>query len=303
VSVDRVDPTYIHTTMVVSQRIREASHAGSWYTRDKAQLTTMLEQWTAQTTPAPSRFAIGPHAGYRFCGPVLAHSYASVAEYSRSIAPIKRVVLMGPTHFKYFRGIQTTKYDAFTTPVGRSTIDPLAKQLVSELQVNTLDSSADLREHSWEMHCPFIAHYLPDAQLLPLLFGGGSETETIVSSFLADYVADPHTAFVVSSDFCHWGESFDYVPFATAAPLIFKHIEQMDRDACEILGTGSSQKFWKYMEQTENTICGAKPIEWLLRLAERANVQLSFQLLAYDQSSRARTVADTSVSYASLAAH
>lgn len=276
--------------------IREASHAGTWYTHESAQLAALLDQWTSQTVARPSRFAIGPHAGHRFCGKVLAHTYAAVAAYNRSVA-VERIVLMGPTHFKYFRGIQTTRFDELETPVGISKVDPLAHKL----GIARLDAASDLREHAWEMHLPFIARFLPNAEVLPLLFGGGSESEQTVAPQLVALLDDPHTAFVVSSDFCHWGASFDYRPFANTGPLIHKHIEQMDRDACAILETGSSQQFDAYLDETRNTICGAKPISWLLKLAERAGQPLRFDLLAYDQSSKVRTPSDMSVSYAALA--
>ena len=40
---------------------------------------------------------------------------------------------------------------------------------------------------------------------------------------------DPRTLFVVSSDFCHWGENFDYMPLDKTEPAIYKGIEKLDR--------------------------------------------------------------------------
>lgn len=57
---------------------REASHAGSWYESQprtlKGEIISWLEQ-VSDSSPGAVRGVIGPHAGYRYCGHVLAHAY------------------------------------------------------------------------------------------------------------------------------------------------------------------------------------------------------------------------------------
>ena len=68
--------------------VREASHAGSWYSSSATSLTGQLDEWLAQVpaelpgtgkTPIPgARAIISPHAGYTYSGPCAAWAYRSL---------------------------------------------------------------------------------------------------------------------------------------------------------------------------------------------------------------------------------
>lgn len=87
----------------------------------------------------------------------------------------------------------------------------------------------DEREHSMELHLPYIHRKLqltfpgrPASEyppLVPIMVGStNAETERAVGALLATYVADPSNAFVISSDFCHWGQRFGYTYYVSNAP-------------------------------------------------------------------------------------
>ena len=68
-------------------RVRRPTHAGSWYDDDSDVLTRKIDAWLEAVPPqtlegsgrpAVVRAIIGPHAGFRFCGHVMAHAYAAV---------------------------------------------------------------------------------------------------------------------------------------------------------------------------------------------------------------------------------
>lgn len=70
-------------------------------------------------------------------------------------------------------------------------------------------------EHSLEMHAPFIAKIFAgkNIKLLPMMIGQIDEkTLPLYGEALAPLFLDERTLFVISSDFCHWGEDFDYMP-------------------------------------------------------------------------------------------
>ena len=46
---------------------------------------------------------------------------------------------------------------------------------------------------------------------------------------LLPYFKDERTLFIVSSDFCHWGERFEYTHRFADEPVIYKSIERLDR--------------------------------------------------------------------------
>ena len=54
--------------------------------------------------------------------------------------------------------------------------------------------------------------------LVPIMVGHTSPTsERNIGNILAPYLADPSNAFVVSSDFAHWGLRFQYTYYQPAA--------------------------------------------------------------------------------------
>lgn len=287
--------------------LRPATHAGSWYSKSPEKLAKEVSDWLGASKDSIelSRFAIGPHAGYRFCGPVLGFTYSSLPP------DITKIVIMGPSHFKYFKGLRTTHFSSFETPLGAvdidvDVVDELLENESKTATIQLLDEGSDLKEHSWEMHLPFIKAVAPNAKLVPLLFGAGSRDLDQLSSasvtLLKKLFSDPTCAFVVSSDFCHWGDGFDYTPFADRAPLIYKFIQKLDEQALDVLASGSSKNWAEYIKKTKNTICGEKPIGFLLKLGEESGTPLKFKSLNYRQSSKVREAYDMSVSYASAIA-
>ena len=73
----------------------------------------------------------------------------------------------------------------------------------------------DEQEHSLEMHLPFIAKVFKghNVSLVPILVGNLTKAkEKEYGKILAPFFEDKETLFIVSSDFCHWGDDFDYMP-------------------------------------------------------------------------------------------
>lgn len=57
--------------------------------------------------------------------------------------------------------------------------------------------------------------------------------------------------------------------------------------------------FQKYLEETENTICGEKAIQVLLALVNAVSNKCETKFVNYAQSSKVESKEDSSVSYAS----
>ena len=87
---------------------------------------------------------------------------------------------------------------------------------------------------------------------------------------LLPYFLDEQTIFIVSSDFCHWGERFDYVHQYPDETVIHKSIERLDREGMAKIESQSSAAFQSYLDETKNTICGRQPILLLLAILEAA---------------------------------
>lgn len=297
--------------------IRPATHAGSWYTGDTTKLSAQFDQWfsLAQQTIGSAnvlgaRFLVGPHAGYSYLGPRLAETFSAWDPTG-----CKRLFILGPSHRVWFQGVAlVSDYAFYNTPFGDVKVDTkTVDELVLSGVFDKMLAKVDNAEHLFEMHAPFVKYKHPNVMIVPIMILLMDEElcEEIVSQ-LQEYAADPENHFCVLTDFCHWGQSFDYVKYVVEEPSgpventklvslqlkptgipIYKLIEALDRRAMDIASEGDAEAWDNYIAKTGNTICGQKPMLVLLRLSKGG-----ISWIGYSQLSQARTVFDTSVSYA-----
>lgn len=124
-----------------SSRIREATHAGTWYVGTPNVLDRQLDQFLSGQSKnvKDARILLGPHAGYSYAGPILAKAYGAF-DPSR----VKRVFIMGPSHHVYFSGsVMTSRFDAYDTPLGQVPVD---KDTISDLMKKDRSHSGPLRK-------------------------------------------------------------------------------------------------------------------------------------------------------------
>ncbi|KAJ5992322.1 UPF0103/Mediator of ErbB2-driven cell motility (Memo-related) [Penicillium sp. IBT 35674x] len=225
---------------------RQAYHAGSWYSDNSRTLTGQLDGWLAQVPDtldnvgslpvSGARIIIAPHAGYSYSGPCAAYAYKAL-DLSRA----KRIFILGPSHHYSLSTLALPQVKSYYTPLSKDPL-PLDTELIAKLHktqakkpdgskvsFTAMTQSVDEEEHSIEMHLPYIHRLLqlqypetPTAQyppLVPIMVGSTSaSTEQAFGALLAPYLEDPENAFVISSDFCHWGLRFRYTYYVPQAP-------------------------------------------------------------------------------------
>ena len=152
------------------------------------------------------------------------------------------------------------------------------------------------------MHLPYIRKVFgADIKLVPLMIGSlPAKTLPHYAKALLTLFQDPKTAFIVSSDFCHWGCDFEYTFRFKDEPTLYKSIEKLDRRAFEAIESHSVKTFRHYLDETENTICGQEPILLLLAIIEQAQVSgqmYETKFVKYDQSEQITSEEECSVSY------
>ena len=308
-------------------RVREPSHAGSWYTADGTALADELGAYLRAVPASASidprrapRPVIAPHAGYSYSGPAAAWAYKAVDP-----RVVRRVFLLGPSHHVFLKRCALTTCDTYRTPMGDLAVDADA---VAELRGTgafaEMSLTVDEDEHSLEMHLPYIRAVFKDEKnmppLVPVLVGAlSSAAEKTFGAIFAPYVDDPANLFVVSSDFCHWGARFGYTPFlkaedrrryetetntntsASGTPNIHESIEALDRRGMALIETKDADGFAAYLEETRNTVCGRHPISVFLRAlrASSAFAEREVRFVRYEQSSAVTSERESSVSYAS----
>ena len=234
-----------------NQFIRPASCAGRFYPADAGQLRRNIETCLAAVSPRTGgvpKAIIAPHAGYVYSGPIAASAYACLRAGKQTI---RRVVVLGPSHYSDFEGVATSAADAFESPLGVVPLDAEAIAIARELPQVIVSEEAHLPEHSIEVHLPFLQVVLESFRLVPLLVGQASEDE--MSEVLDLLWGGEETVIVVSSDLSH------YHDYATACKLDL----QTSRAIESLAG-----------ERIENSVaCGCRPIRGLLRAARQHHLR------------------------------
>ncbi|XP_047340560.1 protein MEMO1 [Impatiens glandulifera] len=288
----------------MEKKIREASHAGSWYTDNPEKLEEELDGWLSGSGITKSRDVrgvIAPHAGYSYSGRAAAFAFGNIDPSS-----ISRVFLLGPSHHYYTPKCALSKATTYKTPIGDLTIDnEVNEELKATGKFEMMDLRVDEAEHSMEMHLPYLAKVFRgySVKIVPILVGSlNAEKEAMYGQLLAKYVDDPTNFFSVSSDFCHWGSRFNYMHHDKKHGPIYKSIESLDKMGMDIIETGDPDSFKRYLSEFNNTICGRHPISVFLHMVKSSTVKIKIKFLRYEQSSQCKTTRDSSVSYASAAA-
>eukprot|EP01083_Nonionella_stella_P294861 1002163_1 len=285
---------------------RQATHAGSWYSDEPTELAKELDvhlnEVLAESTETRVRAIIVPHAGYSYSAKTGAYAYKRLLRGN-----FTRVVLLGPSHH-HPCGYMVSGGSAYKTPLGNIPIDRKAvDQLLSTGLFGEMSMKVDEAEHSLELCAPFIKHVLANQafSLVPIMVGSTSpETDREVAAVLKDmFLHDEQTVFVISSDFCHWGERFGYTFHREEWGTIQESIEELNRRGMEAIGTAARTKnprvFYDYLEQYDrNTICGRHPICILIQMLGLVNKSYAVSWPHISNSGVIKNANDSSVSYA-----
>ncbi len=234
-----------------TDRVRQPAVAGMFYPERPEELEKMVEALLARAPAAATtpKAIIAPHAGYPFSGPVAARAYATLqAARDR----IRRVVLMGPAHRVYLRGLALPDAGHFATPLGLIDIDQEAIARIRDLPQITVMPEAHREEHSLEVHLPFLQRCLERFSLVPLVVGDAPPEQ--VAEVLEHLWGEDDTLILISSDLSHYN---DYDTASRLDRTTADHIRALQLEAI-----GPHQA------------CGCMPVNGLLHLARRRNLHV-----------------------------
>ncbi len=275
----------------IPEKVIHSPLAGTWYAANADALRAEIAGYlaAAPTSSLDTVCAlIVPHAGYRYSGRVAAHGYRAVQG-----GAYRRVILLATSHrIPLPDAAGLPEADAFLTPLGRVPLDTACMaRLRTAPWFKNLGPSAT-GEHSAEIQMPFLQTVLPGVPLVPIIVGQ-LEDEAALQG-IADTLRkeiDDHTLVIASTDFTHFGRSFDYVPFTEN---IEENLRALDLGAEAFIRAKDLAGFRAYCRKTGATICGRDGVSLLLALLP-ARAQPT--LLAYDTSGRMTGSFDHSVSY------
>lgn len=315
---------------------RPAGKAGSWYEGDLDKLVPQLNGFFAKvpetvdgsSLPIPgARIIIAPHAGYRYSGPNAGWAYSCL-----DLSKAKRVFVLGPSHTYRLVGCAVTTFSTYATPFGDFTVDRDTIERVKEAgAMSDAPRINDEAEHSLEMHLPLLYKRCEQTfktpedfpQVVPIIVGSTNRTdEKNLGRMLLSYLKDEENAFIISSDFCHWGWDFDYTvytadgdigslkhlqPYSSkpSGPPIYESIQLVDEAAMDAVKSGSHDAFVDNLRRTGNTVCGRHPIGIAMAALELYAKEVDdekksrFRVVKYDRSSEVTRPNQSSVSYVS----
>jgi AmmeMemoRadiSam system protein B/AmmeMemoRadiSam system protein A len=258
--------SYLFKTMLLmmlfpcacSAAVKEPAVAGSFYPADSKKLAADLDGYLGQSgdTGEEGRLlaVVAPHAGYIYSGGVAGHSYARLKGKN-----IRRVILLGPTHYAAVNGAVIYPGSGMKTPLGVVRVDEaLARSLADDKSGVKLAAEPFEREHSLEVQLPFLQRSLKEFSVVPILIGRMTQESY---KHLGDRIAtilksDTSAVLVISTDLSHYHDS------ATASGMDKKVL-----DAIERLSGGDLERL---LFSGEGEACGGGPVLYGMAAARGA---------------------------------
>lgn len=230
---------------------RAPAVAGTFYPSDPRQLRSEIGQLLAGAAASGvvPKALIAPHAGYVYSGPIAATAYKTLGPRAHDI---RRVVLLGPSHFVPFRGIALPGPEPFRTPLGNVELDAAACEAIEGRHGVVRLPEAHAREHSLEVHLPFLQVALRSFRLVPLAVGFATDED--IAAVIDELWGGPETLIVVSSDLSHY---LHYQAAALIDDETAKAIERLDEKPLD-----------------GDHACGCHPIRGLLRVARERGLRV-----------------------------
>lgn len=237
--------------------IRPPAVAGTFMQADPTLLAREVDGYLhagTSSTAAPRcpKVLIAPHAGHIYSGRTAARAYALLRPFGQlGSGQIRRVVLLGPAHRVYVRGVALPGVDAYATPLGQVSIATLGALAVADLPFVLTRPDVHGPEHSLEVQVPFLQRTLGQFELLPLVVGEASAAE--VAQVIERLWGGPDVLVVISTDLSHF-HSYD-------------EADAIDAASCaQVLALDG--------RLDHEQACGATPLNGLLALARQRGLHI-----------------------------
>ena len=286
----------------MNHSVRKPYFDGQFYDRSEKTLRNFLtnlvkEELTTERTSNRVRAVILPHAGYMFSARTAVKTLLRAVDGNYS-----RALVIAPSHRIPFQGLAMAEFDTFRTPLGNIPVDMDSVQTIIGTGNEYIEymSDAHEKEHSLEVQLPLLQHFFTDFKLIPMISGMINEASARhIATTLKDWWRED-TLWVISSDFTHYGRSFNYVPFNND---IRENLRELDLGAVKLIVEKDLHGFCEYLDRTEATICGRGAIQILLAVLEEVeeNENIGGELIHYTNSGNMTSDYSHCVSYAGIA--
>ncbi len=185
--------------------VRPPAVAGRFYPAGAEALRNQIDSMLAAIPVPPdeplSRAYVVPHAGYRFSGPTAAHVYQRLHAHA---AEVRRIVLIGPSHFKRLNGCAVPAADQWLTPLGVVELDADSCTALVRDGHAVMDDEPHAEEHSLEVQLPFLQRALSEAVRVVPIAAGPSSVDQVTDVIAAAVGEGDGTVVICSTDLSHY---------------------------------------------------------------------------------------------------
>lgn len=226
--------------------VKKTSSAGTFYPKNANELIKMIENFGSFEANYSSRAIIVPHAGYIYSGRLAYKGYHFIDK------SIKNIFIFAPAHYERIFGCAVCDYDEWETPLGNIEVNKELSQEIAKFCDCHVNNFAFEKEHSIEVHLPFIKKMFPEAKIIPVLYG--CENFKNLKDTIKHFWDNKENGFVISSDLSHFYPE--------------RETEKIDLHTAKMIENNETRDF--DMEQA----CGAVGICGLVDFAKENNFSL-----------------------------
>ncbi|MBF0363803.1 MAG: AmmeMemoRadiSam system protein B [Oligoflexia bacterium] len=316
--------TNTDTNININKKIISVNPRSGWYPRDQKSLNAMMEKFfndskiknTNEDISTKVLAIISPHAGYVYSGAIAAQAFSSLltaTAASTSTSPTyNRVIVIGPSHYYGLQNqIAFPDGNIYQTPLGNIPLDlEFIEKLLSISNTTFIKTDEPfIQEHSVDNEIPFIQYvfntkFKSTPKIVPLIMGQFTKEKIRDVADKMIKLIDNNTLIVISSDFTHYGENFNYLPFKSDNN-VESNLKKLDMKVAKPIEQLDFDSFMNVIEETGATVCGHNPIALLLALFSKHNNQNNHSnqkshLVKYETSGKMTNDFKNSVSYLSF---
>lgn len=223
------------------EKIKPPAVAGKFYTSDKLELLSQIEQFKKNNKKdytIETRGVIVPHAGYYYSGQIASEGLQYLDKN------VENVFIIAPAHYVGIQGLGLSTYDKWSTPLGEIELNKKINDELKDLFGCLYVDEAFVSEHAVEVQVPFIQTLLPHVKIVPILVGNYDYKK--ITQIIDHYWKDKKNAFVISSDLSHFYHSHEArkLDELTACMIESNQIENFDhQQACNSAGVCAITNF------------------------------------------------------------
>lgn len=184
---------------------------GTWYPKDLSEQISKMEFPKSYLGEKEVRAILVPHDRFQHCGKLIAETYSRVAHQP------KRVFILSPDH----NGVLKNRDIAICTNLGKNPAVKTLKKMWGEVG----KSGAD-KEHGIMVQVPYIKHFFPKAEIVPIIVGQFQSDERMRE--IANVLKKLEGLFVISGNLTHFGKKHGFTDLIN--DTYEKTVEELDKE-------------------------------------------------------------------------